>query len=432
VKSAPAPTETALRRELTLRGAVALGIGGTVGGGVYVLVGAAAREAGPGALLAFVLGFLASLLIAVPYAELACRYPLAGGGYAFARAVFGRHVGFLMGWGFWGAYLLISGYVTLGFGGYLHAVTGLPVTAGAVLLVAACLALNLLGLRVSAGAQTAVLAAALAGLLTFSVWGLPSVDAGHFEPPLPHGLGGVLTASLLTFLAFGGFDMVAAAGEEIERPERNLPRAILITLASVLGLYLLVCFVALGVTAGDELGSSRAPLADAAARFGGSPARGLIVFTALLTTAATANAVLVVTSRISFAMARDGLLPRALSRLGRRTGAPWVALVVSAALLAVVAAAGSVGFSASAGGFLYVLHFVVPLIALVALARRGELGSAAFRTPAPRLLLPLAFAGCAALLVAGGAEGAAGGLGWLCLGAVGYLAAGGRTSTVAA
>jgi APA family basic amino acid/polyamine antiporter len=418
--TAPATPEAILRRELSLRGAVALGIGGTVGGGVYVLVGAAAREAGPGALLAFVLGFLASLLIAMPYAELACRYPLAGGGYAFARAVFGRHIGFMMGWGFWGAYLLISGYVTLGFGGYLHAVTGMPVTAGAVLLVAACLALNLLGVRVTVGVQTAVITAALAGLLAFSVWGLPSVQVGHFEPLLPRGLEGVLFASLLTFLAFGGFDMVAAAGEEIERPERNLPRAILITLVAVLGLYLLVCFVAVGVAGGDDLGASHAPLADAAALFGGSRARGMLVFTALLTTAATANAVLVVTSRISFAMARDGLLPRGLTRLGRRSGAPWGALTASAALLAVVAATGSVRFSASAGGFLYVLHFVVPLIALVALRRRGELGTAAFRTPAPRLVLPLAFVGCAALLVAGGAEGAAGGLGWLCLGGAGY------------
>ncbi len=84
---------------------------------MYVLVGAAAGAAGPAALLAFAFAFLASLLIALPYAELACRFPLAGGGYAFARAVFGPHVGFLMGWTFWGAYLFISGYVTLGVGG---------------------------------------------------------------------------------------------------------------------------------------------------------------------------------------------------------------------------------------------------------------------------------------------------------------------------
>jgi len=264
------PQRTALRRELGLRGAVALGIGGTVGGGVYVLVGAAAGEAGPGALLAFALAFLTSLLIALPYAELACRYPLAGGGYAFARAVFGPHMGFLMGWAFWGAYLFISGYVTLGFGGYLHAVSGLPVLVGALGLIAVCLALNLLGVRITGAAQTVVIGVALVGLLAFAAWGLPSVEAQRFDPFLPKGLQGVLLASLLAFLAFGGFDMVAAAGEEIEHPERNLPRAILITLGAVLGLYLLVCFVAVGVLASDALGGSAAPLADAAERFGGT------------------------------------------------------------------------------------------------------------------------------------------------------------------
>lgn len=149
----------------------------------------------------------------------------------------------------------------------------------------------------------------------------------------------------------------------------------------------------------------------------------MIGFTALLTTAATANAVLVVTSRISFAMARDGLLPGALATVGARTGTPWVAVVVSATLLAAVATTGSARVGASAGGFLYVLHFVVPLAALVALRRRGGLAAATFRTPAPQLVLPLAFAACAVLLVAGGTDGAAGGLGWLAVGVAGYGAA---------
>ena len=418
--TSPAIDRGTLRRALDLRAAVALGIGGTVGGGIYVLVGAAAGDAGPGALLAFALAFLASLLIALPYAELACRYPLAGGGYAFARAVLGPHIGFLMGWGFWGAYLFISAYVTLGFGGYLEAVAGIPAIAGALALIAACLALNLLGLRVTGAAQSGVIAVALAGLFAFAAWGLPSVELQRLSPFLPAGAEGVLLASLLAFLAFGGFDMVAAAGEEIEHPERNLPRAILITLSAVFGLYLLVCFVALGVLPSDRLGASSAPLADAADHFGGAPARGIVVFTALLTTAATANAVLVVTSRISFAMARDGLLPTALAVVSSRAGAPWAALAVSALLLAGVATTGSPALGASAGGFLYVLHFVVPLVALIALRRRGTLGASAFRTPMPRLILPLAFLACAVLVVASGAEGAAGGLGWLAIGGLGY------------
>lgn len=236
-----------LRRALGLREAVALGVGGTIGGGIFVLVGEAAGTAGPGVLISFVLAFLASLLIALPYAELSCRYPQAGGGYAMARAVMGPHWGFVMGWVFWGAYVFISGYVTIGFGGYLGVLTGLPTVVGAVTLVAASTALNLGGVKMSGRAQSIVIGLGILALAGFALLGLPEIDPDRLAPFFPQGLGGVALATLLTFLAFGGFDMVAAAGEEVADPDRNLPRAILLTLFLVLGLYLLVAFVAVGV-----------------------------------------------------------------------------------------------------------------------------------------------------------------------------------------
>ena len=408
-----------LRRVLTLREAVALGIGGTIGGGIFVLVGSAAQRAGPGALLAFVFAFGLSLLIALPYAELACRYPLAGGGYAFARALLGPHWGFLMGWGYWGAYIFVSGYVTLGFGGYLHALTELPAVPGALVLIGICTAINLAGVRLSGLVQSLVIGAAIVALLGFSILGLPHVHSAQFTPLLPYGLAGVAAATLLAFLAFGGFDMVAAAGEEIAAPERNLPRAILLTLLIVLGLYLLVTFVALGVLPWNTLGTSSAPLAVAATRFLGPAGQRFTAIVAILTTAATANAVLVVTSRVSFAMARDGLLPGALARVQTRTGAPWVSVLLNGVLLALVALAGSVELAAAVGGFLYVLHFLFTLVALVQLRRRGG-PVPAFRVPAPRVILPLAFAGCIALLVTSGETGILGGLDWLVVGLLAY------------
>ena len=417
--AASKPGPVPLRRVLNLREAVALGIGGTIGGGIFVLVGAAAGRAGPGALLAFVLAFGVSLLIALPYAELACRYPLAGGGYAFARALLGPHWSFLMGWGYWGAYIFISGYVTLGFGGYLHALTGLPPVPGALALIGICTIINLVGVRLSGLVQSLVIGLAMAALLGFSIAGLWHIHIEQFTPFLPFGLGGVAMAALLAFLAFGGFDMVAAAGEEIASPERNLPRAILLTLLVVLGLYSLVTFVALGVLPWNELGISSAPLATAATRFLGSAGLQFTAAVAMLTTAATSNAVLVVTSRVAFAMARDGLLPGLLARVHTTTGAPWTAVLLNGTLLALFALTGSVGLAAAVGGFLYVLHFLFPLLALVILRRRGG-PSPAFRTPAPRLILPLAFGGCLLLLVTSGWTGVLGGFGWLSVGLLAY------------
>jgi basic amino acid/polyamine antiporter, APA family len=247
------------------------------------------------------------------------------------------------------------------------------------------------------------------------------VRLDHLTPFLPEGWTGVTAAGLLAFLSLNGYDVIAAAAEEIDRPERNLPAAMIGTLTLVLALYLLVSVVALGAVRGSVLGASPAPVADAAAEFLGAPGRVLVAGAALLTTAATGNAVLVVTSRISFAMARDGLLPRRLAAVGPG-GVPGPAVLLNGILLVLVAAVGSIPLASATGGFLYVLHFVPPLAALVALYRRGE-GRAAFRTPAPWLLLPLAFASCAALLVASGTTGAAVGAAWL---AVGLTAATGR------
>lgn len=408
-----------LRRVLKLREAVALGVGGTIGGGIFVLIGVAAGRAGPAVLLSFVLAFCASLLIALPYAELACRYPLAGGGYAFARELLGPHWGFLMGWGYWGAYIFVSGYVTLGFGGYLHTLTGLPTIIGALGLIIACTILNLSGVQLSGLVQSLVIGGAIAALLGFSLLGLPHLQLDRLTPFFPYGPGGVALATLLAFLASGGFDMVAAAGEEITSPERNLPRAILLTLLIVLGLYLLVTFIALGVLPWSQLGTSSAPLAAAAAQFLGSPGRQFMAVIAILTMAATGNAVLIVTSRVSFAMARDGLLPAPLARVQSRTGAPWVAILLNALLLSLVALTGSVALAAAIGGFLYVLHFLFTLIALVIL-RRQHGPPPAFRTPIPRLVLPLAFASCLLLLVTSGPVGVGAGLVWLCIGLLAY------------
>lgn len=408
-----------LQRNLHLRDAIAVGVGGTIGGGIFVLVGAAAMAAGPGALLSFLLAFGASLLIALPYAELAGRVPLAGGGYAVVQTVLGQPWGFLMGWGYWGAWLFASGYVTLGFGGYLQAWLGIPATAGALALIALVTASHLRGVRLAGRVQVLLVWLAVAGLAGFILGGLPAVRLDHFIPFLPYGLGGVLAGTLPAFLAFGGFDAVAAAGEEIADPARTLPQAILITLGAVAGIYLLVTVAALGVLPWQELGASAAPLSAAADRFAGVLGQRLVAVAALVTMAATANAVLLAASRVAFAMARDGYLPPLMARVDARTGVPSFAILLSGALFALMAAAGSVAFAAAVGGFLYVLHFVPPLIALAVLRRADGLPPR-FRTPAFRLVVPAALALCAVIVAGSGWLGVLSGVAWLAAGAGAY------------
>ena len=415
----PAPAER-LARHLGLGGAVALGVGGTVGGGIFVLVGVAAAAAGAGALLAFALGFVVVALVALPYTELAGRRPGAGGGYAFTQHVLGPRWGFAMGWGYLGAWLLASGYVTAGFGTYAQALAGVPSGFAALALVAACTALNVVGLRPSARAQNFVLSVAVVGLIGFVAWGAPHVQPERLTPLLAEGTSGVLFATVLAFLSLNGFDAIAAAAEEIRDPARTIPRAILLTLVTVGALYAAVALVALGTLPLELLTTSPTPLADAADAFGGSGAQLAVAATALLTTAATGNAMVIVSSRITFAMARDRHLPPRLART-TATGAPAAAVLACGAALAgvsVVALGGHVALIAGAGGFLYVLHYLPPLAALVLERRRSPPPPGAFTTPAPRLVIPTAFAACLLIAGASGTTSILLGAGWLAAGAV--------------
>ncbi|OLL70161.1 amino acid transporter [Pseudonocardia sp. Ae263_Ps1] len=394
------------------------------------MIGEGATLAGPAVLLSFGLAFLASLVIAFPYAELSCRYPLTGGGYAMTRQVLGKHWGFVMGWVFWGSYVFVSGYVVVGFGEYLSALTGMPATTASLLLVLACAAVNLGGVKLSGRWQNVVILLGIVVLLTFAIVGTASLHGDHLTPFFPTGLSGVAAAALVTFLAFGGFDMVAAAGEEITEPRRNLPRAIFLTLFIVLGMYVLVALAAVGTLSPAER-AAQAPLARAAEELFGPAGGVLMAIAAVLTTAATANAVLIVTSRISFAMARDGLLPAVLARVSESTRVPWAAVALNGVLFSVVAVTVSIPIATTVGGFLYVLHFVFPLVVLVVTRRRRlPRNDDDFRVPAVRFLMPLAFAACGALLLTSGPVGIIGGSVWVLVGIICYSAVLARQNSV--
>jgi basic amino acid/polyamine antiporter, APA family len=411
-----------LRGHLGLRGAVALGVGGTVGGGVFVLTGAAASAAGPGAWLAFVLAIAVVALIALPYTEVATRAPRAGGGYAFVQETLGGSWGFFMGWGYGTAWLLGSGYVTTGFGRYVHALSGLPVLPVTLALVIACIALNVFGLGPSARAQMLLTSVAVLGLAVVVFWGAGHVDTNRLTPLFPNGAHGFLFATVLAFLALNGFDAIAAASEEMRDPARTLPRAILLTLLIVGGLYVGVALVALGTMPLAALMHSPAPLADSAVRFGGGSARALVLATAVLTIAATANAMIVVSSRVMFGMARDGHLPARLGQVAAFRDTPVPSVLASGALVALVAVVAyldGVQLIAGIAGFLYVLHYLPPLAALVLVRRQARARSpAAFTTPIPRIVIPAAIACCVLVAVASGLKSMALGSVWLVIGAL--------------
>lgn len=407
-----------MNRQLGLFQTVALGIGGTIGGGIFTLVGVAAGQAGRAALISFMLAFMVAVLLGLCYAELASRMPRAGGAYAFVREAFGSHAGFLMGWGYWGGYLVASGYVTLGFGGYLEEITGLPRVPSAVGLVGVLVVINLMGVRLSGRLQAVVVSLEVAVLMWLAVYGSWRAGPQALETFLPTKWPGVVAASLAAFLAFGGFDQVAALAEEVVEPRRTLPIAIVLSPLAVLVLYVGLLYACVGSASPEELAGSHAPLALAAARFLGPRAAVIVPMTALLTTAATTNALILVTSRVLYAMARDGLALRSLGLLRGPENVPAAAILVSGAGMMLVALLGNIQYVVRAAGFLYTLGFVLSLAAYFRMRRRN--GPAPFALPGYPVVPIAALALTILILVQAGSSGAAAGLAWFAIGEAVY------------
>ena len=410
---------------LGLGATIAMGVGGTIGGGIFSLIGVAVEQAGPGALLSFVFAFGAALLLAVCYADLSGRFPRTGGGYAIARAVLGPGAGFLMGWGYWGAYVMASGYTTLGFGNYLSALTGWPPVPAAVAMVLVLTGINLFGIRVSTRLLTVLVMVEVAVLVAVAAAGLGHLHGGATLLALPEGWAGVFTAAVPAFLAFGGFDQIAVVAGSVRRPQHTLPRAIFGALSIVLVLYLGLLVGALGALPWRLLASDQAPLVAVATSVLGTWGASLIAVTALVTTMATTNALVLVTSRVWWAMSADGHLPPAFARRSATTDTPVWSVVFGGLCMILVAWIGNLTIIAAAAGFMYTATFGWMLAAWVRARRRYRVAGE-FEFKGYRWVLAPAVASLLFILSQTGFQAIAVGVAWLSLGAIFYAAYGRR------
>ena len=240
---------------LGLLDATMVGIGAMIGAGIFVLTGLAAETAGPAALLVFGLNGSVTLFTALSYAELASAIPRNGGGYVYVRETFSGAVSFVMGWTRWFTYMAAGGLYALGFSSnfvefvhlYVPSAPDAPI-AYALAIVVLFVTLNALSTEASGGAETVITLLKIAILGVFVAFGVFAVETGEFSPffPADGGARTVLPAMGLTFIAFQGYDLIATVTEEVENPQKNIPRAIFLSLAATVVIYLLVVMVAIG------------------------------------------------------------------------------------------------------------------------------------------------------------------------------------------
>jgi APA family basic amino acid/polyamine antiporter len=346
-----------LRRVVGLLDLSALGLGAIIGTGIFVIIGEAITASGPSILLSFVLAGVTCAFSALSYAELASSIPVAGSAYTYAYATLGELVAWIIGWDLILEYGVSVAAVAVGWGQYFNelldsafgaklpdAIANPPGEGGsvnvpAVFVVLAVAVLLISGVRKSARTNTIMVFVKTAILLLFIALAFTAFNSDNLTPFFHGGFDGVVSAASLIFFAYIGFDAISTSGEETRNPQRDLPIAILSSLAIATVLYCLVAVAATGALPFDKLSGSEAPLATVLDEGAGlSWGATVISVGALVAITSVVLTILYGQTRIMFAMSRDGLVPRRLSNVSHRTGTPVLLTAGFALFIAVIAA----------------------------------------------------------------------------------------------
>ena len=208
-----------LDRVLGLADAVGIGLGAIIGAGIFVVTGVAAAAAGPAMILGLAIAGSAAAMNALSSAQLAARFPVAGGTYEYAYRVLSAELGFAAGWLFLTSKLAAAGTVALGLGAYLNVLgIGIPARVVAAAAMVVFTIVNYRGIRRSSVVNLAMLAISIAGLLALLAFGVGRMELQNFRPFAPSGIRGVLAASAIMFFAYTGYARIATLGEEVREP----------------------------------------------------------------------------------------------------------------------------------------------------------------------------------------------------------------------
>ena len=435
-----------LKRAVGLLDLTALGLGAIIGTGIFVILGEAIGDAGPAIVLSFILAGITCAFSALSYAELASSIPVSGSAYTYAYATLGELLAWIIGWDLILEYAVSVAAVSVGWGQYLNslidsivgarlpdAISQPPGEGGivnlpAAFLVLAVTAVLILGVKESARANTIMVFVKVAVLLLFLALAFTAFNSDNVTPFMPEGFGGVTTAAAVIFFAYIGFDAISTSGEEVKRPGRDLPIAIIGSLAIATVLYCLVAIAAVGAFPWERLNGVEAPLATVLTDgVGTSWGAGLISVGALVAITSVVLTVLYGQTRIMFAMSRDGLVPRRFSRLGRRQ-TPVFVTALFGGLIAILAATVPLEILFELVNIGTLFAFVIVNAGVVVLRRTRPDMERGFRVPWVPVVPIIGALLCFYLMRELTFETWARFLGWLALGIVIYLAYGRRHS----
>lgn len=475
----PEGTAGAMKRTLGTRDLIALAIGAVIGAGIFSTLGTAAAGevnaagevvrygAGPALVISFLLLGAVCALCALCYAELASMIPQAGSAYAYTYASMGEFVAWIIGWDLILEYAVGNVAVAIAWGGYFRSLVspwfdmpgwltngyfqarvssnpevialfdtapqlfGVPVLINlpAFLIVMAITWLLVRGAKESTRVNNVMVLIKLSVLALFVIVGAMHVDPANYTPFAPNGFRGIHQGAAIVFFAFIGFDAISTASEETKDPQRTMPRGILWGLAICTIIYVIVGAVATGLVPYEQLKSSD-PLAHAFNVAGLTQYSWIISLGAVVSMSAVLLVFQYGQPRIFFAMARDGLLPKAAAHLHKKYRTPYLATIVTGVVVgsAALVADDAATYDLTNIGTLFA--FLLVCLGVLILRLIDPDRPRPFRVPA-FWLVTLGGASAVLFVMAGLPALAWKGFGiWLLIGLVVYFSYGYRNSTL--
>jgi len=465
------PTEHSLKRTLGAFDITMLGVGAIIGAGIFASFGQAAAGgdgllgAGPALMLSYLLTAVACGFAALCYAEIAAMFPIAGSAYTYSYIAFGEVVAWIIGWDLTIEYAVGNIYVAASWADYLRSflrgtlgvdfpawlATDLQTAAKtpeiaaqaphigdfvvafnlpAFFITALLTVLLVIGVKESARVNTGIVIFKVMLVLGFIVVGSFFVDKSNWTPFAPNGWKGVWTGASIAFFSYIGFDAVSTAAEETRNPQKDLPRGIIGSLVICTVLYIATAAVLTGLVPYQKLATAD-PLAHALELLGFPYLASFMALGAVVAMTAVLLAFQLGGTRVFFAMARDGLLPPAFSRVHPRFRTPYVGTIITGTVVALAPSLLTESQALELTNIGTLFAFVLVSLGVIALRLRDPDRPRPFRVPGYPVT-PLLSAGCCILLMAGLPASNWWRFGiWLAIGLVIYLAYGRQRSRLA-
>jgi len=411
-----------------LWGAVGLGVAAIVGGGILILGGVAFEATGPSAVLAFGLNGFLAILTVFSFAEMSAAFPESGGTYVFSKKVLSIRAAFGVGWIIWFASIVAAVLYALGAGFFIaiavnkiwefYAGTPLEwVNTGfttTIIAVIATLIYTKMLLNKQTGGGNLINIGKLAVFLILIIGGgwyistqsvLDIVD--DYTPFFTEGGFGLLQAMGYTFIAYHGFDLIAAVGGEVKDPERNIPRAMFISLIVAIVIYVLFMLVITVAAVGPGESIAQASSADpetivmfAAEAYMGKFGLWLVIIAGILSMLSALYANLLGASHIAFSMAKDRTLPRALGKVDKDWGTPVKAILATAAVLVItIIIIPDVAIAGAASSLIFLVSFAIAHWISILSRLRSDPKDLPFKAPFFPLIPVLGILSCVGLAV---------------------------------